>query len=173
MIGHKFNSGAVCVAIAPSEFADDYIILSVWSDQFVVAHIRPDQVIQYHREGPTGGEWWGGHYYDDLPAAVETFVSMTKIHTDQRLLVNNIQRLVKQLGMFVPKYLWEPETVGGHKPFCAQPGVHGLGSHCAASIGDPPTMEGKPSKAWHRDHPDKARNYLAELERVAERNRED
>jgi len=47
--------------------------------------------------------------------------------------------------------LWVTEHPGGHQSFCAYPS-HGLGTSCAASEDDPPTMSGHPSRAWCADH---------------------
>lgn len=91
MLGHKFNSGAVCVAIAPDEYPDGYVIMAAWRDQFVVSRMRPEDVIA------RSGSWSQGHYHDTLEEAVATFVDMTKIVTHQPILVKSIQRVIDVL----------------------------------------------------------------------------
>src|SRR5207342_2078075 len=48
--------------------------------------------------------------------------------------------------------IWQPEHPAGHAPFCAHPS-HSLITYCSASEDDPVTLQGKPSRAWFRDHP--------------------
>ena len=57
---------------------------------------------------------------------------------------------------------WRPEDPGGHMPYCVHPEAHSPARFCAADLGEPETMQGKPSRAWHRDHPAAADDVTAD-----------
>lgn len=52
----------------------------------------------------------------------------------------------------VPLALWQPEHPAGHAPYCVRLS-HSLSAYCSADPSEPATLHGRPSKAWHRDHP--------------------
>lgn len=105
MLGHKFNSGAICVALAPSTSRDEYIILCVRTDgsiydlydRFVVSRIAAQDVIT-HSRFPEGGSWYSGHYHVHLKDAVDTFTDMTG-GGNRRVLVKSIEQVMRELGL--------------------------------------------------------------------------
>lgn len=85
MIGHTFNSsGAVCLALAPSERSGDYAVLARTDEGgYAVALLLDRVLIEAAVEGKTGPDrWMSAEYVSDLDEAVRYFCELTGTSAD-------------------------------------------------------------------------------------------
>lgn len=86
MIGHVFaSSGAVCLAVAPSSRAGDYVALVKHEGQYATVLIDAARMVA---EGGAPSSWMRGTYFTEVSGAVEDLANQTGL--DQNIVARHV-----------------------------------------------------------------------------------